>query len=376
MSISVARLSETSDADDWNSWVERSSMGTPFHQFEILQVIATEADATLHPLVGYKGEEPVGLLPVFQTDKGPLRIVKSPPEAVSVRKLGPVLLNHEELKTRKREKRNSRFVDECLAWIEERCSPHRTLVQTNDRYDDFRPWVWNDFDVEMDATYVVDLERDLDDIERSFSGSVRRSVRKAEEAGCSVEVGGRSEARRIAEHVEQRFAQSDIEYFDSSPEWVMNYVDAFPDGQVRPYVCLKDGEYVGGKMLLRFGDTTWWWKGGARPLADVPANELLNWRIIQDEKRGGTSRYNLHGALEARTSGAKARLSPELVPMYKLTRQHPTLELGTWLQEQVENASSALRTGLASGERSPAVLRRLQRRFDAGERLVRLKRRL
>ncbi|WP_224447597.1 GNAT family N-acetyltransferase [Haloprofundus salilacus] len=335
MSISVARLSETSDTEDnWDSWVEQSSMGTPFHQFEILRLTAAEAGATLHPLVGYKGEEPVGLLPVFETEKGPLRLIKSPPESTSIRKLGPVLLNYEKLKTRKQEKRHRRFVEGCLSWLDESDPPDRIVIQTSDRYPDFRPWVWNDFDVEMDATYVVDLTRDLEEIENSFSNSMRSGVREAEEAGCSVEVGGRAEARRIVDHLWQRFEESDIDYFDSSPERVMEYVDAFPEGQVRPYVCRLDGDYVGGMISIQFGDMAYSWKGRAKPQKDVPANELLDWRTIQDAKRDGVTRYNLHGALNPRVSGAKARLSPELVPMYTLTRQRPSIQLASWLQEQ------------------------------------------
>ncbi|KTG10648.1 hypothetical protein AUR64_08265 [Haloprofundus marisrubri] len=371
MSISVERLSETGRTErEWDGWLERSSMATPFHQFEVLRVVAAEADATLHPLVGFKGEEPIGVFPVFEMNRGPLRLVKSPPEGVSIRKLGPVLLNHEKLKTRKRETQNERFVDACIEWVDEHCAPHRFMVQTSERYPDFRPWVWNGFDVEMGATYVVDLDRDLDEIRQSFSRSVRKRVRRAEEAGCTVEIGGRAEARRIVDHIYQRFADSDIPYFDSEPELVMRYVDALPDEQVRPYVCRLDGEYVSGVINVRFGDVVYSWKGGARPLRDVPANELLDWHGIADAKESGATQFDFQGALERRTSGAKAKFSPDLVPTYSLTRQHRAIQLGTLLQGQAEDVSTTLRASVVSNSVPLVALRQLGRWVGAGNRLI------
>ncbi|WP_224269976.1 GNAT family N-acetyltransferase [Haloprofundus salinisoli] len=333
MTVSIRRHSGTDE--EWDYLVEQSPMATPFHQSGVLRVIASEADASLHRLVGYKGEEPVGLFPFFEKQKGPLKLVKSPPEGISIILLGPILSNYENLKTRKRERRHRQFVEGCIEWVDDRFDPDRFQIHTTDRYGDFRPWVWNDFDVEMDATYIVDLERELDEIKRSFSRSVRRAIDEARDAGCEIRVGGEPEARRIAEHIWARFEQSDIAYQDTSPEQVLDYYEALPDEQARPYVCLKDGEYVGGKIAVRFGDTTWWWKGGARPLENVPANELLDWQIIRDAKEAGVSRYNLHGAIDPRSGQPKSKLGPDLVPMYKLTRERPSIELATWFQKRV-----------------------------------------
>ena len=54
------------DPIEWNDLVDRSSQATPFHRAECLDVLAAHADATLHPYAGFKGQEPVGIFPIFE----------------------------------------------------------------------------------------------------------------------------------------------------------------------------------------------------------------------------------------------------------------------------------------------------------------------
>jgi len=48
---------------EWDRCIGQSSHATVFHQSAMLDLLADLADAYLHLLVGYKGEQPVGLLP-------------------------------------------------------------------------------------------------------------------------------------------------------------------------------------------------------------------------------------------------------------------------------------------------------------------------
>ena len=92
-------------------------MGTLFHRWGALEVIEAHSGATMHPLVGYKGQEPVGLFPGFGVTTAGLGTLFSPPPNLLVPYLGPALLNYEKLSTRKAERRHQQFVEESLALV-------------------------------------------------------------------------------------------------------------------------------------------------------------------------------------------------------------------------------------------------------------------
>ncbi|MFO7834525.1 MAG: GNAT family N-acetyltransferase, partial [Halohasta sp.] len=106
-------ITPVDDPTEWNDLVERSPQATPFHRAESLGVMADHADATLHPYVGYKGQEPVGIFPIFELSKGPVTAAFSPPPKQKISYLGPALVSQNG-KQRRREKTNSRFITACL----------------------------------------------------------------------------------------------------------------------------------------------------------------------------------------------------------------------------------------------------------------------
>jgi len=145
----------TEGAEAWDDLLEQSPHGTPFHRFAFLEVLATYANATLHPLVGYVGQEPVGLFPWFEVSKGPISTFFSPPPNLKVTYLGPALLNQEKLKRRKAERRHRQFVEAALSYAERVAAPGYVHVRTSRGYDDVRPFVWNDFEVTPAYAYPV-----------------------------------------------------------------------------------------------------------------------------------------------------------------------------------------------------------------------------
>jgi len=324
------------DADRWDRIVERSPHGTPFHRYAVLETLADHADATLHPLVGYKGQEPVGVFPGFEVTRGPVTTLFSPPPDLKATYLGPALANHGNAKRRKAERRHRRFVEGCLSWFEDR-SPKYVHVRTAPGYDDARTFEWNGFDAHPAYTYRVDLARGEDALWSAFSGDARSNVRGVEDADadCSVEVGGEDAVRRIVEQVTARHAEQG-ERYPLTPALVTDLYDRAPGGTVRPYVCTVDGEFATGMVALAFGDTVYRWQGGARPEVDLPVNDYLDWEIMRDAIGEGFDTYDLVGASTRRLTGYKAKFDPEL-------SIHLSVERGTWYMEWAAEAYKRFR---------------------------------
>ncbi|MCO8266828.1 GNAT family N-acetyltransferase [Haloferax sp. AB510] len=320
MSIEVRRATGD-DVHSWDAFVEQSPHGNAFHQYDALEIQAAHAGAELVPLVGRKGEEVVGLFPMFRIDKGPIATVFSPPPELRVAYLGPVLLNMDHMKQRKREGRHHEFIDACLEWVRDEIRPRYTHIRLDGRYDDLRAFSWNDYAITPQYTYHVDLSPGVDDVFMSFSSDARSNIRNAPDDAYSIEEGGPEAIEQIVEQVASRYESQGISY-RSTPAFVTDLYTTLPEGQIRPYVLRTDGEFVGGILVVDYKETVSRWQGGVRTdvETDLAVNDLLDWRIMRDAMDRGRTTYDLVGANNRRINRYKAKFNPELHPFYSLER--------------------------------------------------------
>ncbi|ELZ88539.1 lipid II:glycine glycyltransferase FemX [Haloferax sulfurifontis] len=327
MTIEIAEFDHR-DRDEWDTYVERSSQASLFHQYEALRLQAKYSNSKLHLLVGYKTEEPVGLFPVFEIRKGLVKTAFSPPPHIGVPYLGPVMLDAGNIKSRKFERRRNQFIDGCTEWIGEHIGPNYTHVRVGDYYTDMRTFLWGGCDVSPKYTYNVDLTRGEEDLLMSFSRSARRNIRDGRKLVSGIEEGDRDDICSILTLVENRYEEQDMS-FDVPPQFVMDLYDSLPAGQVRPYVFRYDGTFVSGILVLQYGDTLYRWLGGVRPQRDfgIDVNDLLDWRIMRDGMDAGMRRYDLVGANNRRLNRYKSKYNPELVTFYQI--EHGALPVRT-----------------------------------------------
>jgi hypothetical protein len=317
MGMRIEAVSER-EKDEWDSCVDGSSQTSFFHRYDALEVLARHFDATLHRIIGYVGEEPIGVFPVFGLDKGPFRLVASPPPSFEMH-VGPALLNFEKLKQRKAEQRHREFVEASLDWIERELSPDYLQIGTTDRYTDVRPFLRREFDVDPSYTYVLDLGKDADDLLMQFSRDARNNIRNTDDEAYDIREGGRDEIRKLVSLVRRRHDEQDKEHYLDS-EFVLDLYSSYGPEHVRPYVCSVDGHIVSGIIALEHGDTVYRWQGGPKPKVDVPVNDILDWYVIRESMQRNVDRYDLVGAMLPRLCDYKSKFSPNPVPLYIIER--------------------------------------------------------
>ncbi len=316
MSVEASLLS---DPEEWNELVERSAQTSPFHRYEALEVIAEHAGTELYPYVAYKGQEPVGIFPVFALRRWPVRAAFSPPPDLEVSYLGPAQLDGASPKQRKAERRHRRFLEAILDAVAEEIDPHYVHVRTGTEYTDPRPFIWNDFDATPVYTYHVGLNGDLEDLFMSFSGDVRRNVRKAEEMTYELSEGDAADVERIITGVRERHDEQGISY-NVTPAFARDLYRALPEGTLRAYTCTSEGAFIGGKLTLEDDRTLYGWQTVADLDSDLPATDVMDWRVIQDGAERGLERFDLIGANNPRLCGYKAKFNPEVRTHYSLER--------------------------------------------------------
>lgn len=321
---------ETLDLDEWESALPDTGYEV-FHRPEALRVLDDHTQATLRLFGGFKGEQPIGLLPVFVRRYGPARVVASPPPAMNVPRLGPVLMPTSP-KRRKRERVNRTFTEEVLEAIE--ADSARTLLRMdcNAAYPDPRPYRWNDLEIETRFTYALDATAPPDEIMSSFSKSLRREIRDAKDLDVTVSVEGIPGAREVFEETRDRYEQQGEPHHVEWP-YVRDLVTALDD-RCRTYVARDDdGEFIGGITALYSNDTAYFWQGGTRAVheeTNVSLNGLIHWRIIEDIAAGepleSVTAYDLMGANTERLCQYKSKFDAELVPYFAVETSSPGMK--------------------------------------------------
>ena len=330
------------DPDSWNRLVDRAPGTAPLHRYEALDVVATHADARLHPLVAYNGEEPVGLFPLFETRGGPFTTLTSPPGFVDTLSLGPATLNLDGAKRRRAERLVRSVVEESLAWADRWLDPDQIRVRTDPRFDDVRPFRWADFDATPYYTYVVDLRRDDEELLAEFSRDARRNVRDADPDEYEVAVGDADDLRRIVDQVLARHREQDDPLRISKAAF-LDLHDALPEGVLRPYVCRVDGEYASGMVTLEHGDRIYRWKGGAKTDVDFDSSDVLDWHIMREARDRDHRYYDLVGANVPRLCDYKAKFGPETRTYYVVERRSPAMEAAVSTRRLARRMSTGTR---------------------------------
>lgn len=337
---------EQLELSEWESALPSDGFEV-FHLPEALDVVSRHSDTEMKLFGGFKGQQPIALLPVFVQRKSVGTAVTSPPPGLGIPRLGPILMPTSP-KRRKQEKVNNEFTESVLSQVgtdfdlDDRLaaagveSPlaesaldrldvdsRLTLfrMECNAAYGDPRPYSWGDLQVEPNFTYFLDLDnRSAEDVRTSFSKSLRREIRDAEELDVTVETEGLSGASEVFRATSERFAEQD-EPFSLTWPYVRDLFEALGE-RARTYVARDaDGEYLSGITALYSNDCAYFWQGGAKTIYEGTAvNSLIHWRLIEDiieePPVESVSTYDLMGANTERLCRYKAKFGADLVPYY------------------------------------------------------------
>jgi hypothetical protein len=320
---------ERLDLAEWDDGLPSTGF-EPFHTASALSVLDRHAAGDLLPLGGYRGEQLVGLFPVFVRNVGRARVLSSPPPGMSVPHLGPIVMPTSP-KQRKREKVTREFTNDVLdaLGVDTATALCRFLCHTD--YPDPRPYRWAGLSVEPSFTYRLQVgDRSAEDVIDSFSRSLRREIRSGEDLDVGIKLEGVDGARTVFEETRARYAEQN-EGFGPSWPYVRDVVTDL-DERSRVYVARDpDGAYLGGVITLYSNDAAYYWLGGARTTHDgVSINSLLHWRIIRDVAEDppieSVTEYDLVGANTERLCRYKSKFGADLAPYYVIESGGPAMD--------------------------------------------------
>ena len=299
-----------------------------FHTPAALDVLDDHVAGDLRLYSGFKGDRPVGLLPVVVKESAVGRAILSPPPGFSIPRLGPLIMPASP-KRRKREQVNATFAEAVLddVGVDRSLTMLRLVCPTS--YPDPRPYVWSDLSLGTRFTYHLGVDGDTDALLSSFSKSLRREIRDAEALDVTVERGGTGPVQQIYDRTRERYAEQD-RGFPLEREYVTDLTDALAaDDRCRTYVVRgPDDEFLSGVVVLYSNDAAYFWLGGTRTVHEgTGVNGLLHWRIIEDiaadEPPASVDTYDLMGANTERLCQYKSKFGASLTPYYAVESGGP-----------------------------------------------------
>ncbi|WP_049925912.1 GNAT family N-acetyltransferase [Halopiger goleimassiliensis] len=312
-----------------------------FHDPDALAVLESHTDAELRLYGAFKGQQTVGLLPVFVADRAVGRTVFSPPLSLGVPRLGPIL-DPNSPKRRKAERINAALAEGVLEDLEvgRRSTLFRMTCPLG--YDDPRPYTWNDCSVEPEFTYVVDLAdaEDVDDAMMGFSKSLRNEMRRYDQVDLEIDTEGIGAALRIYDDVVEQYAEFGEEA-PMSRQFLRNLLSNLDDDRWRVYVArTPDGEYESGIITLISNDLAYYWQGGVTASYDnVSVNNLLHRAILEDvvtdPELESVTGYDLVGANTERLCEYKGKFNGELRPYYVVESSGPEMTVAKTVYQRM-----------------------------------------
>jgi hypothetical protein len=309
MNIEV-RMARNEELKNWDALIEASPYGTIFHLFDWLKIVEKHTDSKLYPLIGVKGEEVIGVFPIFYKKKGLLRMVFSPPPKTAIPYMGPVLLGYDELKQEKKESLLMDFYTGIDKFIHANFKPDYIYFELQPGLIDCRPFKWLGFQANTLYSYLLDISVGLPDIKSNFSIQARRNLKKAKKDELRFELGSKEELKILYNRLYNRYAKQGRE-IPISEDYLLDVFNRFFPKNFEVFVVRYQDDIVSGGVKLCHKDRIIDWIGQPKTTMRT-VNDFLHWSVM---KWGIENRYHYYEIFGANTQSIcqfKSKFNPAL----------------------------------------------------------------
>ncbi len=311
-------IRDSVSSSDWQRLVDRAETSTAFHQLEWLNAAAAASDLeAIKLIVESDGEELVGL-PLFKKQVGLVRGVLSPPPALGIEYLGP-LVHRGPLGTAGDEREYLRVLQTLLTWINQRFRPSIVYFRMVPGIKDARPFRWSGYAVEPLYTYVVDVPRTPEIGLQSFDRSLRSDITRTANR-VSVRPGGADLLASI-----RSFVGAAHKAHGSRLSLPLSYLDELYSklgpNQFQPIGAYTAAGLEAAAVVLFHRDRATYWQGAVVPHhSQLPLTSHLVWSSILLAAERGCRQLEIAGANTPRLVEFKSKFGPRLESYFEASR--------------------------------------------------------
>lgn len=317
MSIEVV-----SEKNMWDGFIDSSPYGTLFHRWDFLKIIEKHSHYHLVPYAIYKEDELISLIPFFLTNKSIIKMAYSPPQfrISNIPYLGFVPgCRFDSGNEAQKEEYWNFMVDEISREMKKR-SVNYVSIALDPKLTDIRPFYWNDYAADLQYTYIIDLDRRVEEIWDGFDRDCRKNIKESstyplvlkqvKDAATFYEIMGNGLQKN----------EGDTIYSRQDPQYLADLLEAFPDN-IRMYFMYCGEEVIGVKVNFGYKDHFMSWMGNVAMKKNISANEYFYWEFIKNAKSLGYKRFENPGTFVPRVNIFKSKFNPSLEPCFYMDKK-------------------------------------------------------
>jgi len=317
MEINLTKVKE-SESEKWDKIVDTSPYGTIFHKWKWLKIMEKHTNSKFYPIMGLKGETPIGIFPFFYQKTFIIKGVFSPPPKTAVPYLGPLIVDYDTLKQYKKESIYIEFQKEVDKLIFNEIKPSYVLFSLPQGLIDARPFKWSGYNVTPNYNYIIDLSKGLDKIWMDFKNELRKSINKTKKE-IEVFEGKKEELGLVYDSLFKRYKEQDIK-LPLSKEYLLELYDSFSEN-LKIFIAKNKGEFITGNVIICYKNKAISWIGLIRTdLIGIYPNDLLQWEIIKLAHEQGYTQYEVIGANTPRLVNFKSKYNPDLTLQFEVKK--------------------------------------------------------
>jgi hypothetical protein len=319
MEITIA--SDT-DQSVWDDIVVNSNEGTLFHTWKWLKIMekhnskkffSGRYNGKLSPLIVWKGKEIVGLMPIFFYDTPHTKMTCSPPFSVEVGYLGPILKKKFDITAYKQQLDFHEFYKTIDDFLKNTLKSNYIKIKTSPGITDLRPFVWSNYEITPDYTYLIDLSAGEKKIWENFSHSARKRISNAKKNGITVSIGEKEDVELIYNLLSRR------QRIHATKEYISEIVENFPPENTKIFIAKKDDIPLTGRIVICYKNKVSAWMGTPKcSINGISPNYLLYWESILWACNNNYNHFEIIGAADPTTYPFKVQFSGEITPFYSL----------------------------------------------------------
>ena len=317
MKIEV-QIAGNEELKNWDTLVEASPYGTIFHTLNWLRIVKKRTNSKLFPLIGVKGEEVVGVFPIFYKKKGLLKMVFSPPPKTGIPYLGPVLIGYDKLKQEKKESLIMDFYTKIDKFIHNNFKPNYIYFKFPPGLIDCRPFKWLGYQANPVYSYLLDISVGLPDLESNFSIQARKNIKKAKKDGLSVDLGSKEELLVLYNMLYDRYEEQERK-IPISNDYLLDIFNKFFPNNLKVFIIRYRDDIVGGGAKLCYKGRIIDWIGQPKTTMRT-ANDFLHWSVMKWGVEHKLNYYEIIGANTHSICQFKSKFNPSLEIYFEIKK--------------------------------------------------------
>ncbi|KXS40681.1 MAG: hypothetical protein AWU59_2434 [Methanolobus sp. T82-4] len=320
-------ISAIDDPELWDRFIDESPYGTIFHKWDFLRTVEKHTGSELHPLGVYITEELICIIPLFLKKVNGIRMILSPPPGTAIPCLGFVISPRCDVMNLSKKSQRMYEMGKLFSEKIDSMNANYVSIVLTPMFYDVRPFKWHGFAIDPMTIFMIDLDRPLDDILKSFSSSRKSAIKKLDSYNLKL-VESDDVSMFYGSSVE-RYREQGLKFPVAGKEYLEEALDLYPEDIKLYYI--RDGEdnTLGGLMTAEYKRMSMW-LGNVKPDVNVPVNEFLYWELIKKGQNKNYSILELGGADVPNIAAFKAKFNPSLHVKYRLVKKDMIGKAAEW----------------------------------------------